>query len=82
MRGCVPAYGAFAIGWSPSILGLAVDAVSPEIERIGSLCALIDAHQAPIARCSNRTGDRSVAEPSAALRATVDPASHSALARR
>ena len=55
-------------------LGLAVDAVSPEIERIGSLCALIDAHQGadrtllPVEPVTDQ-----VAEPSTALRATIDP---------
>ena len=55
-------------------LGLAVDAVSPEIERLGSLGALIDAHQGadrtlrPIEPVTDQ-----VAEPPAALRATIDP---------
>jgi phospholipase D1/2 len=55
-------------------LGLAVDAVSPEIERIGSLCALIDAHQGadrtllPIEPVTDQ-----VTELPTALRATIDP---------
>jgi phospholipase D1/2 len=55
-------------------LGLAADAVSAKIERLGSLCALIDAHQAtdrtllPIEPVTDQVG-----EPSAVLRATVDP---------
>ena len=55
-------------------LGLAVDAVSPEIERTGSLCALIDAHQGadrtllPIEPVTDQ-----VTEPSTALRVTIDP---------
>ncbi len=55
-------------------LGLAVDAVSLEIERSGSLCALIDAHRGadrtllPIEPVTDQ-----VAEPSTVLRATIDP---------
>jgi phospholipase D1/2 len=55
-------------------LGLAVDAVSEEIERTGSLCALIDAHRGadrtllPVEPVTDQ-----VAEPSTVLRATIDP---------
>ena len=55
-------------------LGLAVDAVSVEVERTGSLCALIDAHQGadrtllPVEPVTDQA-----AEPSTVLRATVDP---------
>ena len=55
-------------------LGLEVDAVSAEIERRGSLCALIDAHHnadrtlLPVEPVTDQ-----VAEPSTVLRATIDP---------
>ena len=55
-------------------LGLAVDAVSAQVEPVGSLCALIDAHQAadrtllPIEPVTDQ-----VVEPSTVLRATIDP---------
>lgn len=55
-------------------LGLAPDAVTQEIERSGSLCALIDAHRGadrtllPVEPVTDQ-----VAEPSAVLRATIDP---------
>jgi phosphatidylserine/phosphatidylglycerophosphate/cardiolipin synthase-like enzyme/uncharacterized membrane protein YdjX (TVP38/TMEM64 family) len=55
-------------------LGLAVDAVSLEMERTGSLCAVIDAHRGadrtllPIEPVTDQ-----VAEPPAVLRATIDP---------
>ena len=55
-------------------LGLAADVVSPKIERFGSLCALIDAHQGadrtlrPVEPVTDQ-----VAEPSTVLRATIDP---------
>jgi phosphatidylserine/phosphatidylglycerophosphate/cardiolipin synthase-like enzyme/uncharacterized membrane protein YdjX (TVP38/TMEM64 family) len=55
-------------------LGLAAAAVSWEIERRGSLCALIDAHRgADRTLLSVEPVTDQIAEPSAILRATIDP---------